>query len=74
MLQIAAIREQKEEFAKALKKRNIDTIPLLEKALSMDEKRRSVQAQLDETLAESNRLSKQIGDLFKSGKTRRPTH
>jgi len=69
MLQIAAIREQKEEFAKALKKRNIDAIPLLEKALSLDEKRRNIQAQLDDTLAESNKLSKQIGDLFKSGKT-----
>jgi len=69
MLQIAAIREQKEEFAKALKKRNIDAIPILEKALSLDEKRRNIQAQLDDTLAESNKLSKQIGDLFKSGKT-----
>jgi seryl-tRNA synthetase len=68
MLQIAAIREQKEEFAEALKKRKIDAAPLLEKAISMDEKRRSLQAQLDETLAESNRLSKQIGELFKSGK------
>jgi seryl-tRNA synthetase len=69
MLQIAAIREQKEEFAEALKKRKIDATPMLEKALSMDEKRRTLQAQLDETLAESNRLSKQIGELFKSGKT-----
>ncbi|BAO54455.1 serine--tRNA ligase [Nonlabens marinus] len=67
MLQIAAIREHKEEFAQALKKRNIDAYPMLEKALSMDEKRRSIQAKLDETLAESNRLSKQIGDLYKSG-------
>ncbi len=68
MLQIAAIREQKEEFATALKKRNIDALPLLEKAISMDEKRRSFQSQLDETLAESNKLSKEIGELFKSGK------
>ncbi len=67
MLQIAAIREHKEEFTQALKKRNIDASPMLEKALSMDEKRRSIQAKLDETLAESNKLSKQIGDLYKSG-------
>lgn len=68
MLQIAAIREHKDAFAQALKKRNIDAMPMLENAISVDEKRRSLQAQLDETLAISNKLSKQIGDLFKSGK------
>lgn len=68
MLQIAAIRENKDAFAQALKKRNIDAMALLENAISVDEKRRSLQAQLDETLAVSNKLSKQIGDLFKSGK------
>ncbi|SCY42322.1 seryl-tRNA synthetase [Nonlabens sp. Hel1_33_55] len=68
MLQIAAIREHKDAFASALKKRNIDAAPLLEKAIAMDEKRRSLQTELDETLAESNRLSKEIGNLFKSGK------
>ncbi|WP_124979358.1 serine--tRNA ligase [Nonlabens xiamenensis] len=69
MLQIAQIREHKEAFATALKKRNIDAMPLLEKAISIDENRRSLQTQLDETLAQSNQLSKQIGGLFKSGKT-----
>ncbi len=68
MLQIAAIREHKDAFAQALKKRNLDAMPLLENAISVDEKRRTLQGQLDETLAESNKLSKQIGDLFKSGK------
>ncbi|PRP68088.1 serine--tRNA ligase [Nonlabens agnitus] len=68
MLQIAAIREHKDDFVKALKKRNIDAAPLLEKAIAMDEKRRSLQTQLDETLAKSNLLSKEIGNLFKSGK------
>lgn len=68
MLQIAAIREHKDAFAQALTKRNIDALPLLENAISIDEKRRSLQAQLDETLATSNKLSKEIGDLFKSGK------
>jgi seryl-tRNA synthetase len=68
MLQIAAIREHKEKFASALEKRQIEALPLLEKAISFDEKRRSLQAQLDETLAESNKLSRQIGELYKSGK------
>lgn len=73
MLQIAAIREHKNAFIKALKKRNLDAAPMLEKAISMDEKRRSLQAQLDETLAESNRLSKEIGTLYKTGKAAEAT-
>jgi seryl-tRNA synthetase len=68
MLQIAEIRENKEAFAKALQKRNIDALPLLENAISVDENRRNLQAQLDETLSKSNKLSKEIGELFKSGK------
>ncbi len=68
MLQIAAIREHKEAFITALKKRNLDAAPLIEKAITTDEQRRSLQTQLDETLAESNKLSKEIGSLFQSGK------
>jgi len=36
--------------------------------LELDEKRRSIQTELDATLAESNKLSKEIGTLFKTGK------
>ncbi|AGC76123.1 seryl-tRNA synthetase [Nonlabens dokdonensis] len=68
MLQIAEIRENKDVFAKALQKRNIDALPLLENAIKVDEQRRSIQGQLDETLAKSNKLSKEIGELYKSGK------
>jgi seryl-tRNA synthetase len=68
MLQIAEIRENKEAFAIALQKRNMDALPLLESAIAVDENRRSLQAQLDDTLSRSNKLSKEIGELFKSGK------
>jgi seryl-tRNA synthetase len=68
MLQIAEIRENKKAFAKALQKRNIDALPLLESAIAVDENRRSLQGQLDEILAKSNKLSREIGELFKSGK------
>lgn len=68
MLQIAAIRENKDAYATALKKRNIEALPMLEEAIAIDEQRRSIQAQLDETRAKSNSLSKEIGMLFKSGK------
>ncbi len=68
MLQITAIRNNKEEIAEALKKRNIDPYPFLERVLELDEKRRSLQTQLDNLLAENNILSKEIGGLFKAGK------
>lgn len=68
MLQLQKIREQKEAFIAALQKRNIDAEPLFEKVLQLDEKRRATQTELDNTLAESNKLSKEIGMLFKSGK------
>ncbi len=68
MLQIAQIRENRDAFAKALSKRNIEALPLLQSAITIDEKRRSLQTELDKILAESNKLSKEIGGLFKSGK------
>jgi seryl-tRNA synthetase len=68
MLQIQAIRANKEEMAKALQKRNIDAATMLDKVLELDEKRRAAQTQLDAILAESNALSKEIGMLYKSGK------
>ncbi|WP_375323360.1 serine--tRNA ligase [Flagellimonas sp. GZD32] len=68
MLQLHTIRENKESIITALKKRNIDAEPMLSTVLELDEKRRSIQTELDSTLAESNKLSKEIGMLFKSGK------
>ncbi|RAJ11555.1 serine--tRNA ligase [Arenibacter echinorum] len=68
MLQLQAIREDKEQIVEALKKRNIEALPLIENVLQLDEKRRSLQTLLDNTLAESNSISKEIGNLYKSGK------
>lgn len=68
MLQLHQIREHKDSFVKALQKRNVDGNALLSQVLELDEKRRALQTQLDATLADSNTLSKQIGQLFKSGK------
>ena len=67
MLQVANIRANKEAYLKALKKRNFDAEEVFSEVLDLDETRRSTQAELDEKLAESNRLSKEIGMLFKTG-------
>ena len=68
MLQLQVLRENKDAIVTALKKRNFDAESLLETVLDLDEKRRSIQAKLDSALAESNKLSKEIGMLYKSGK------
>ncbi|MGB1032152.1 MAG: serine--tRNA ligase, partial [Flavobacteriales bacterium] len=52
----------------ALKKRQLDALPLLNNAIALDDKRKHTQHELDELLAKSNELSKKIGELFKSGK------
>ncbi len=55
-------------MVKALAKRNFDAEAMLDGILHLDEKRRNLQTDLDNTLAASNKLSKEIGMLFKSGK------
>ena len=68
MLQIQRIRDHKEAFIKALKKRGIDATPVITQVLEADDNRRATQAKLDDTLSKANSLSKEIGILFKSGK------
>ncbi|UOB16192.1 serine--tRNA ligase [Abyssalbus ytuae] len=67
MLQVQFIRENKEQVITSLKKRNLDAAEIINEVISLDEDRRNIQAKLDTTLAESNKLSKEIGNLFKSG-------
>ncbi|MDF4201801.1 serine--tRNA ligase [Maribacter sp. SA7] len=68
MLQIQTIRDNQEDIILALGKRNIDAQPLIEKVLQLDENRRAAQTSLDNVLAESNKISKEIGVLYKTGK------
>ena len=67
MLQVPFIRENKDLVITSLKKRNIDASDVIAEVLNLDEERRSLQTNLDKTLAESNSISKEIGILFKSG-------
>lgn len=68
MLQISYIRDNKDKVINGLKKRHFSEIELIEKSLDLDEKRRATQAELDQVLAQSNKLSKEIGVLMKEGK------
>jgi seryl-tRNA synthetase len=67
MLQIAFIRENQEKVIKALAKRNIDATKTVQEVVSIDEHRRATQLEMDNILSETNKLSKDIGDLMKTG-------
>ncbi len=67
MLPLAYLREQTEKIKEGLAKRNFPQPELVDHLLETDQKRRSLQSQLDETLSKSNQLAKEIGTLFKSG-------
>ena len=68
MLTLQDIRSKRDEIEAAQSKRGLETGPTLDAILALDEKRRATQAELDNTLAEANSLSRSIGDLFKQGK------
>ena len=67
MLQVAYIRENKEEVIERLAIKNFDAKDIIEELIALDEKRRNTQSENDSILAESNILSKEIGMLYKSG-------
>ena len=74
MLQVAFIRENKDHVLKGLAKRNFtDASKKIEEVLTTDENRKTIQTELENILAESNKLSKEIGILFKSGEQQKAT-
>ena len=68
MLSLKYLRENKSDAIQGLAKRNFTDTALIDQIISLDQKRRKTQSQLDELLAEANTISKQIGQLFKTGK------
>ena len=68
MLQVNFLRENKDLALEGLKKRNFGQPELVEKAIELDEKRKKLQFDLDENLAQMNKISREIGSLMKEGK------
>lgn len=74
MLQVPFIRDNQKLVLEGLAKRNfINANEIIAGVLKKDETRRNIQALLDNTLAESNTLSKEIGVLFKTGQIQKAT-
>lgn len=68
MLEIQFVRSEPNEVVRRLKVKNFDAAELVQQILEVDTRRRKIQKSLDEALAQSNQLAREIGQLYKSGK------
>ena len=74
MLQVPFIRDNQKLVLEGLAKRNFaNAKEIIESVIEADETRRKIQVLLDNTLAESNALSKEIGLFFKTGQEQKAT-
>ncbi|MCB9356084.1 MAG: serine--tRNA ligase [Lewinellaceae bacterium] len=70
MLQVKVIREEKQRILNGLRKRGWTgkQLNVIDRIIEVDDDRRKTQKELDDTLAESNRMAKSIGQLMGQGK------
>jgi seryl-tRNA synthetase len=70
MLELSFIRLNKERVIQGLRKRNftLEQLQVVENILSLDDVRKSAQTESDNNNAELNKLSDEIGALFRQGK------
>lgn len=68
MLQAQTIRENREEYVARINKRNLPGDEITLKIIELDDSRRKAQQDYEHAQATLNKLSKEIGDLFKAGK------
>ncbi|MCH5306255.1 MAG: serine--tRNA ligase [Rikenella sp.] len=69
MLTLKQIRDERELTVARLAKKGVEAAPTIDRILALDDRRRAIQQQLDGNLAEQNKIAKEIGGLFQSGKT-----
>jgi seryl-tRNA synthetase len=68
MLQIPYLRENRDLVIERYTRRNLDAAETIDQIITLDNQRKATQQSMDQDLAEGNRLAKEIGDLYKSGK------
>ena len=67
MLQVAFIRNNKDEVKERLSVKNFAELDLVDEILSLDEERKKLQLDFDNTQAKVNSTSKEIGQLMAKG-------
>lgn len=68
MIELNALRAHPDEIVKRLLIKNFDAKNLVSDLLNLDKQKREIQVENDALLNKRNVLSKEIGELFKSGK------
>ena len=67
MLSVDQISNNKEETLIGLKKRGFKDLAVIDKIIDLNISRKKIQQELDQILFESNNISKEIAETFKSG-------
>lgn len=67
MLELQTIRENRAFVIERLAVKNVEATAVVDEIIALDQDRRNRQKELDDVLARSNQLAKEIGQLFKSG-------
>ncbi len=67
MLLINYIRDNKAHVIKQLAIKNFDAAIIVDEVIELDNLRKKTQKELDDSLAENNKLNKEIGNLYKTG-------
>ena len=68
MLTLKFIQDNKEEVVNRLKIKNFDASTIVDTIIDLDNSRKATQMEVESFQSEMNTLSKEIGQLFKSGK------
>ena len=67
MLTLKQLRDNTEEAIRRLAKKGVDAAPIITRIIELDDKRKALQNDLDNTLAAQNQAAKQIGMLMGKG-------
>lgn len=67
MLTLKQLRDDKDAAIRKLAKKGVNAAPILAKIDTMDDRRKSIQTELDNTLSVQNRAAKEIGALMARG-------
>ena len=73
MLTLKQIREDSQRAIERLAVKGIDATETIVKIIELDDRRKSIQAELDQQLARQNSIAKQIGQLMAQGKKEEAT-
>ena len=69
MLEMTRIRTERDELIQALKKRNIDVTETIDALIEKDVQWRNAKTQMESITADLNKIAKEIGVFFQTGKT-----